>query len=72
MARRDGLGTVTRKDVTTDTSIFSIILVIINDTIFKRVTAAREAAFDIAFTKEGNVFASFVDFDVDAAYVSFV
>ena len=72
MARRDGLVTVTCKDVTTDTSIVSIVLVIINDTIFKRVTAAREAAFNIAFKTEGNVFASFVDLDVDATYVSFV
>ena len=40
MARRDGLVTVIRKDVITDTGTDSIILVIINDTIFKRVTAA--------------------------------
>jgi hypothetical protein len=72
MARRDGLVTVTRKDVITDTSIVSIVLVIINDTIFERVTAAREAALDIALTTEGNVLASFVDLDVDATYSSFV
>ena len=72
MARRDGLVTVTCKDVTTDTSIVSIVLVIINDTVFKCVTVARESAFNIAFKTEGNVFASFVDLDVDATCVPFV
>ena len=72
MARREGLVTVTRKDVITDTSIVSIVLVIINDTVFKCVTVARESAFNIDVTTEGDVFALFVALDYDAACVSLV